>query len=190
MISFGPDLGSVQTFIPDHLLRSFPDFCKVLVKIFQLRIVALHHLPNSVTDILLSFRFLIKGVHVSLDFLKQSLQGFRVSGVRLIHIFLHCLQKCTGPRILLFLLHEIASIFFMILFLSPPPSLASSAKHPIILNISVSLLALSLQLLEQVFFVLPRPYPVPSPCGRFLPTYLWILSFPLVFRTLSDFFHW
>ena len=47
-------------------LSSFSDryFC---------HIVALHHLPNIVTDILWSIKFLIKGVHASIDFLRQAL---------------------------------------------------------------------------------------------------------------------
>ena len=69
---FSPDVGSFPTFVLAHLLRSFPDFCKVFVKILHLRIVALQHLPNFlVTDILWSFRFLIKGVHPSIYWCNQ-----------------------------------------------------------------------------------------------------------------------
>ena len=71
-----PEPGSFQTFIPAYLLHSFPDFCKVFVKILRLCVIALHHLPNFVTDILWSFRFLIKGVHFNPRFPDASFVRF------------------------------------------------------------------------------------------------------------------
>ena len=52
MLSLGPDPGCFQAFIPPFLMPFFQDFCKVFVKVLRLRIVALHHLPKFVNDVL------------------------------------------------------------------------------------------------------------------------------------------
>ncbi len=62
-----------------------------------------------------------------------------------------CFQECTSFFFFIFFFTELLQ-GFPILPLSPSSTLASSAKLSTILNICISLVALSLQLLTQVFF--------------------------------------
>ena len=191
----GPNLGSFQTFIPAFLLRCFSDFCKVLVKILQLRVVGLHHLLNSVTDILwcfriLVFRFLINGSACIPRFPETGFVRFpRLWRAPHSH-FSALLPEVHGPLVFFFYFFTKVHHFFLILLLSFTSFLGvirQASHHFEYLSFS---LALSLQCLAQVFFFCHDHIQFLHFVGEFFPLTSELRAFPLVFRTLCDFFHW
>ena len=131
---FRPRSWKFSNFHSSLLAALFSGFLQSLCQILQLRIVTLHHLPNFVTDILWSFRFLIKGVHASLDFLMQHLQSFRRSGVRP-HTFFCIASRNARDSYYSLCSSRNTKILLILFFHHLLPSVASSAKHSIIFNI-------------------------------------------------------
>ena len=97
--------------------------------------------------------------------------------MRLLNIFLHCLQKCTGlvffsyffTKVHQFLLDSVSIITSFL------GVIRQASHHFECLSFSSGTLLAAFG--PGVFLFLPRPYPVPSPCGRVLSTYLWMWSF-------------
>ena len=134
------------------LMRSLKDFIKIFIEVLRLCIVALHHFPKYVTDVLWSSRSSVGPMSTCTPRAPDRVFARFPS-----------LRRGPHPRFPAFLpgLNELPfhlfswrSCFkvFLILPLSPSSTLTSSAKFSTILNTSVSLLALSLQQLTLVLF--------------------------------------